>query len=126
MNGSGPAGTIPPELSGARPKGSRGFSRGPELETLESEEGVAAHLMRRDGRSSGARIVRKSELGIYLSRPTNNRQRVSLPQPEQGAESLRRERINRSLAGRGQKGRAAFPVDRSWKRRNRRQELRRV
>ena len=29
-------------------------------------------------------------------------------------------------AGRGQKGRAAFPVDRSWKRRNRRQKLRRV
>ncbi len=36
------------------------------------------------------------------------------------------ERFHRSPAGRGQKGRAAFPVDRSCKRRNRRQELRRV
>ncbi|MBK8576333.1 MAG: hypothetical protein IPN90_11875 [Elusimicrobia bacterium] len=48
------------------------------------------------------------------------------PRPEQGAEPLRRERIHRSPAGRGQKGRAAFPVDRGGKRRIRRQELRRV
>ncbi|MBK8576686.1 MAG: hypothetical protein IPN90_13775 [Elusimicrobia bacterium] len=123
---TGPAGTIQPEPSGARPKRPRGFSRGPERETSESEAGVAARLMRRDGRSSGAGFpANRSRKHISRDR-RNNRQRVSLPQPEQGAESLRRERINRSLAGRGQKGRAAFPVDRSGKRRNRRQELRRV
>jgi len=82
--------------------------------------------MRRDGRSSGAGFpVNRS--GKHISRDRrNNRKRVSLPRPEQGAESLRRERFRRSLAGRGQKGRAAFTVDRSWKRWNRRQELRRV
>jgi hypothetical protein len=126
MGGSGPAGTIQPELSGARPKRPRGFSRGPERATSESEAGVAARLMRRDGRSSGAGFP-ANRSGKHISRDRrNNRQRVSVPRPEQGAESLRRERFRRSPAGRGQKGRAAFPVDRSGKRRNRRQELRRV
>jgi hypothetical protein len=68
--GTGPAGTIPPEPSGARPKRPRGFSVGPERKTSEPEAGVAARLMRRDGRSSSARISRKSELGTYLSRST--------------------------------------------------------
>jgi hypothetical protein len=56
--------------SGARPKRPRGFSRGLERETLESEAGVAARLMCRDGRSSGAMIFRKPEWETYLSRPT--------------------------------------------------------
>jgi hypothetical protein len=68
--GIAPAGTIPPEPSGARPKRPRGFSVGPERKTSEPEAGVAARLMRRDGRSSSARISRKSELGTYLSRST--------------------------------------------------------
>jgi hypothetical protein len=113
MGGIAPAGTIPPEPSGARPKRPRGFSRGPERETSESEAGVAARLMRRDGRSSGAGFpANRSREHISRDR-RNNRQRVSVPHPEPGAESLRWERINRSPAGRGQKGRAAFPVDRS-------------
>ena len=48
----------------------RGFSVGPELEISESEAGVAARLMRRDGRSSGGRIVRKPEPETYLPCPT--------------------------------------------------------
>ena len=52
---------------GRRP---RGFSVGPERATSEPEAGVAARLMRRDGRSSSAVISRKSELGTYLSRST--------------------------------------------------------
>jgi hypothetical protein len=126
MCGTGPAGTIPPEPSGARPKRPRGFSRGSERETSESEAGVAARFRRRDGRSSSARISRKPEREHISRDRRNNRQRVSLLLPERWAESLRRERFHRSSAGRGQKGRAAFPVDRSGKRRNRRQELRRV
>ena len=121
----------------------RGFSVGPELETSESEAGVAARLMtepwearkwledaspetmRRDGRSSGAGFpANRSREHISRDR-RNNRQRVSVPPPKRWTESIRRERFKRSPAGRGQKGRAVFPVDRSWKRRNRRQELRR-
>jgi hypothetical protein len=110
MNGSGPAGTIPPEPSGARPKRPRGFSRGPERETSESEAGVAARLMRRDGRSSGAGFP-SNRSREYISRDRrNNRQRVSVSRPEQWTEPVRRERFRRSPAGRGQKGRAAFPV----------------
>ena len=63
---TGPAGTIQPEPSGARPKRPRGFSRGSELETSESEAGVAARIRRRDERSSSARISRKPEPGTYL------------------------------------------------------------
>jgi hypothetical protein len=48
----------------------RGFSRGPERETSEPEAGVAARLMRRDGRLSGAMISHKPEPETYLSRPT--------------------------------------------------------
>jgi hypothetical protein len=126
MGGIAPAGTIQPEPSGARPKRPRGFSGGPERETSEPEAGVAARLMRRDGRSSGAGFsANRSREHISRDR-RNNRQRVSVPRPEQWAEPVRRERFSRSPAGRGQKGRAAFPVDRSGKRRNRRQELRRV
>ncbi len=126
MGGIAPAGTIPPELSGARPKRPRGFSVGPELETSESEAGVAARLMRRDGRSSGAGFP-ANRSGKHISHDRrNNRQRVSVSRPKRWAESLRRERFHRSSAGRGQKGREASPLDRSWKRWNRRQELRRV
>jgi hypothetical protein len=121
-----PAGTIQPEPSGARPKRPRGFSRGPERGTSESEAGVAARIMRRDGRSSSAGFS-ENRSWKHISRDRrNNRQRVSVPQPEQRAETVRRERFHRSQAGRGQKGRAAFPADRSGQRRNRRQELRRV
>jgi hypothetical protein len=83
--------------------------------------------MRRDGRSSGARIFRKPEPGNIS--PAIDEITVSgfpFPNRSKGRKRLRRERFNRSPAGRGQKGRAAFPVDRSWQRRNRRQELRRV
>jgi hypothetical protein len=105
----------------------RGFSVGPERETSESEARVAARLMtepwearkwledaspetmRRDGRSFSAGFsANRSRKHISRDR-RNNRQRVSVPRPKQWAESLRRERFNRSPAGRGQKGRAAFP-----------------
>ncbi|MBK8870241.1 MAG: hypothetical protein IPN19_04105 [Elusimicrobia bacterium] len=82
--------------------------------------------MRRDGRSSGAGFP-ANRSGKHISHDRrNNRQRVSVPRPKRWAESLRRERFHRSSAGRGQKGREASPLDRSWKRWNRRQELRRV
>jgi hypothetical protein len=77
-----PAGTIPPEPSGARPKRPRGFSRGPERETSEPEAGVAARLMRRDGRSSSAGFLRV--LGPSAC-PSNgrriNRQRLTGARP---------------------------------------------
>jgi hypothetical protein len=56
--------------AGARPKRPRGFSRGSEREPSEPEARVAARLMRRDGRSSGAMIFRKPERETYLLRPT--------------------------------------------------------
>ncbi len=71
MGGMTPAGTIQPEPSGARPKRPRGFSRGPERETSESEAGVAARLMRRDGRSSGARLLRVGAVCLSLRWQTN-------------------------------------------------------
>ncbi|MBK8576364.1 MAG: hypothetical protein IPN90_12040 [Elusimicrobia bacterium] len=82
--------------------------------------------MRRDGRSSGAGCPSNRSRKHISHDRRNNRQRVSSPRAEQWAESVWRERFHRSPAGRGQKGRAASPVDRSGKRRNRRQELRRV
>ncbi|MBK8870217.1 MAG: hypothetical protein IPN19_03975 [Elusimicrobia bacterium] len=82
--------------------------------------------MRRDGRSSGAGFP-ANRSGKHISHDRrNNRQRVSLPQPEQGAEAVRPGTIQPEPTGRGQKGREASPLDRSWKRWNRRQELRRV
>jgi hypothetical protein len=72
MGGTAPAGTNPPEPSGARPKRPRGFSCGPERETSDSEAGVAARLMRRDGRSSSAGFLRV--LGCPLVTPTETNQ----------------------------------------------------
>jgi hypothetical protein len=108
MGGSGPAGTNQPEPSGARPKRPRGFSVGPERKTSESEAGVAARLMRRDGRSFGAGFS-ANRSGKHISRDRrNNRQRVSVPRPEQGAEPLRRERFNRSQRGAAKKAARLF------------------